>query len=159
MFIFRRQNNTMQCPSCGSSKVRHTSTNDALSLALWRCDDCRTQFTTQTDRAGNPARPATRLLILNVDDRPSALYARHRMLREKGFNVADATTGQAAWKIALELRPSLILLDVHLPDADGRRLCREMRADAQLRGIPIVLISATLRAHEAPDLSACGAAD
>jgi CheY-like chemotaxis protein len=148
----------MECPSCGSTKVRHTSTNDALGLAIWRCDECATQFTTQTERAPAPGRSTARLLILNVDDRPSTLYARSRMLRAKGFAVADATTGQAAWKIALELRPSLILLDVHLPDADGRRLCREMRADAQLRGIPIVLISATLRPHESPDLVACGAA-
>jgi CheY-like chemotaxis protein len=147
----------MECPSCGSTLVRRTSTVESLSLGIWRCDECETQFTTQTDRVGSSDSPAP-VLILNVDDRPSALYARNRMLRAKGFAVADAMTGRAAWRIALERRPSLILLDVHLPDTDGRLLCREMRAHHQLRAIPIVLISATLRPHEAPDLDACGAA-
>jgi CheY-like chemotaxis protein len=148
----------MECPSCGSTNVHRASTAESLRLAIWHCDDCNTQFTTQTDRDDTHRSPAARLLILNVDDRPSALYARSRILRATGFAVADATTGKSAWRIALELRPNLILLDVHLPDADGRLLCRDMHAHHELRAIPIVLISATLRAHEAPDLAACGAA-
>jgi CheY-like chemotaxis protein len=148
----------MTCPRCQSSRVRHTSSATRLNLAVWRCTECGTQFTTQTDREAQPARLAAgKRLILNVDDRPPALYARNRMLRAKGFAVADAATGIAAWEAAMELRPHAILLDVHLPDADGCLLCRQMRDDRQLGGIPIVLISATLREHEAPDLAECGA--
>jgi CheY-like chemotaxis protein len=68
-------------------------------------------------------------------------------LRLHGFTVANADTGQAALAAARQLRPDLILLDVHLPDADGRELCQRMKADAELGAIPVVLISTTLRSH------------
>jgi CheY-like chemotaxis protein len=88
-------------------------------------------------------------LVLNVDDRPAALYARDRTLRQHGFTVANAGTGQAALEAARELQPQLILLDVFLPDTDGRDLCRRFKADSELAHIPVVLISATLAAKEA----------
>jgi CheY-like chemotaxis protein len=90
-------------------------------------------------------RPAgEKALILNVDDRPANLYARDRILRLHGFTVANADSGQSALDVARQLRPNLILLDVHLPDVDGRDLCHQMKADVELRHIPIVLISSTL---------------
>jgi len=86
-------------------------------------------------------------LILNVDDRPATLYARDRMLRLHGFTVANAETGQAALDTARQLQPSLILLDIHLPDIDGRDVCQHVKADHALAHIPVVLISATLGGH------------
>lgn len=84
-------------------------------------------------------------LILNVDDRPAMLYARDRMLRQHGFTVANAETGLGAIDVARQLRPSLILLDVHLPDLDGRQVCQRVKADVDLAHIPVLLISATLQ--------------
>ena len=86
-------------------------------------------------------------LILNVDDQPANLYARDLTLRKHGFTVANAETGRTALDVARQLRPQLILLDVHLPDIDGRVLCRQLKADAALSGISVVLISSTLRGH------------
>jgi CheY-like chemotaxis protein len=86
-------------------------------------------------------------LILNVDDRPANLYARDRLLRLHGFTVANAETGKTALDVARQLLPNLILLDVHLPDMDGRDLCLQMKADEELGHIPVVLISSTLRGH------------
>jgi CheY-like chemotaxis protein len=86
-------------------------------------------------------------LILNVDDRPASLYWRDRVLREHGFIVTNADSARGAWAAARRTRPNLILLDVHLPDADGRELCQQIKADPDLVGIPIVLISATLGGH------------
>jgi CheY-like chemotaxis protein len=83
-------------------------------------------------------------LILNVDDRPSSMYVRDRILRGIGFTVANATTGKAALELAQRLRPDAILLDIHLPDIDGRELCRQLKADPAFTSIPIVLISSTL---------------
>lgn len=82
-------------------------------------------------------------LILNVDDYHPARYARDRLLQGHGFLVASAATGKQAMILAHERRPDLILLDIHLPDADGRELCQQIKADESLRGIPVVLISAT----------------
>lgn len=83
-------------------------------------------------------------LILNVDDRPPTLYARGRLLRLHGFSVVNASTGASALEAAERLHPSLVLLDVHLPDIDGREVCQRLKRNAELSSIPVVLISATL---------------
>jgi CheY-like chemotaxis protein len=108
-------------------------------------------------RRDRPASGAA--LILNVDDRPASLYARDRVLRLHGFNVANAETGRSALTIARQLQPNLILLDVHLPDIDGRDLCEEIKADQELGHIPIVLISSTLRSRGHNPGSLPGSAD
>ena len=87
------------------------------------------------------------LVILNVDDNPESLYTKDRLLRLKGFTVANATTGKAALDLAHRLHPDLILLDVHLPDIDGREVCRRVKEHPDLANIPVVLASATLRGH------------
>jgi CheY-like chemotaxis protein len=88
-------------------------------------------------------------VVLSVDDRPATLYARDRILRQNGFTVANATTGKATLDLAERLRPSVILLDVHLPDMDGREVCRQLKEDTELKNIPVVLISSTLAGHAA----------
>ena len=70
-----------------------------------------------------------RPLVLSVDDRGSTLYLRHRALQDYGFDVADAMNGQVAIDLARQLRPALILLDVHLPDMDGLRVCAELKSN------------------------------
>jgi CheY-like chemotaxis protein len=109
----------------------------------YRCQHC----------AGTPighGAPRPVPLVLNVDDRPSTLYVRDRILRQHGFIVANADSGQSALDVARQLKPNIILLDVHLPDADGRELCQQLKSDPDFAGIPIVLISATLGGQ--PDL-------
>lgn len=118
----------------------------------YQCQHCDERAILRTRRKTAADKPA---LILNVDDRPANLYARDRVLRLHGFTVANAETGQAALDVARHLMPNLILLDVHLPDVDGRDLCERMKADEVLRHIPVVLISATLRTqgHTEEDLA------
>ena len=113
----------------------------------YQCQYCDKRAILHLRRKRTPEKPA---LILNVDDRPASLYARDRLLRLHGFNVANADTGQTALNVARQLLPNLILLDVHLPDVDGRELCERLKADTDLRHIPVVLISSTLRMYE-PD--------
>jgi CheY-like chemotaxis protein len=84
-------------------------------------------------------------LILNVDDRPASLYVRNRALRMHGFSVTNADTGEQALEIARRLKPNLVLLDVHLPDIDGREVCQQLKNDSITAEIPVVLISSTLR--------------
>ena len=95
----------------------------------------------KTPAAGDTARTPT---VLNVDDRPATLYVRERILREGGFVVRNAGTGSEAMREARMLHPSIILLDVHLPDMDGRALCEQIKQDPELSDIPVVLISSTL---------------
>jgi CheY-like chemotaxis protein len=86
-------------------------------------------------------------VVLSVEDHPATLYARDRILRQKGFTVANATTGKAALDLAERLRPDLILLDIMLPDMDGREVCRQLKENPDLAHIPVVLISASVTGH------------
>jgi CheY-like chemotaxis protein len=91
---------------------------------------------------------ARRLTILNVDDRSVNLYVRHRILRAHGFDVVNVRTGEEALQFARRLRPDLILLDIYLPDVDGRDLCQRIKADPVLARTPVVFISTQLRSTE-----------
>jgi CheY-like chemotaxis protein len=113
----------------------------------YQCQHC-----VETPLRRIPRQPRTPL-ILNVDDRPAARYARDRGLRLHGFAVANAATGQAALDLARRINPHLVLLDVHLTDIDGRDVCRLLKTGPETAAIPVVLISSTLRhTGEAPDL-------
>jgi putative two-component system response regulator len=81
------------------------------------------------------------LRILLVDDDPAL-----RTLLKTTFEVADvdvveAHDAAAAYRAIADARPSVIVLDVNMPGKTGLDLCRELKADAATRDIPIVLLS------------------
>jgi CheY-like chemotaxis protein len=82
------------------------------------------------------------ILVLNVDDYEAARYAKTRLLRNAGFLVKEACCGQEALDMTLALQPRLVLLDVKLPDIDGRDVCLRIRGNPLTRGIAIVHTSA-----------------
>ncbi|GGY77523.1 response regulator [Pseudoduganella plicata] len=82
------------------------------------------------------------MLILNVDDYAQARYVKTRLLRNAGFVVAEAGNGQEAISMAAALLPSLMLLDVRLPDIDGIEVCRRIMADPATCAIRVIHISA-----------------
>src|SRR5882724_6144751 len=81
--------------------------------------------------------------ILNVDDYQPSLYARTKVLRQAGFVVLEATSGTHALELLSERRPSLVLLDVNLPDMTGFEVCKRIRANPTIAGTTVVLISAS----------------
>jgi PAS domain S-box-containing protein len=60
-----------------------------------------------------------------------------------GYRVTEATTGAEALRLAREMQPELVLLDVGLPDLDGREVCRQLKADAATAARFVVLFSST----------------
>ncbi|HTG46441.1 MAG TPA: response regulator, partial [Actinomycetota bacterium] len=80
---------------------------------------------------------ATRILI--VEDEPGIAEPLSSHLAREGFEPAIAPTVAKAREAVQGFAPDLILLDVMLPDGDGRDLCREIRADSD---VPIVLLTA-----------------
>jgi len=85
--------------------------------------------------------------ILNVDDFEAGLYVKSRALRLAGFEVYEATTGEAALRLAHELKPQLVLLDVNLPDVSGLEVCRRMKTDPSTNSILVIQTSATFTEH------------
>jgi signal transduction histidine kinase len=84
-----------------------------------------------------------RPVILVVDDNAPMLYAKSRVLRSGGFLVHEAQTGADALRLALEIRPQVVLLDVKLPDMNGMEVCRRIRADPNLDLTLVLQTSAT----------------
>ena len=81
--------------------------------------------------------------ILLVEDDPDILFATSRALKSAGYEVLEASSAEECWKMLAANRPDLALLDVVLPDADGRELCSQLKADPDLQGVFIVLLSGT----------------
>lgn len=81
------------------------------------------------------------LCVLVIDD--SAMNRRliGELLEREGAEVLLAASGAEGERLAAARRPDVIILDVVLPDADGRELCRRWRADAVLADIPVLLVS------------------
>jgi CheY-like chemotaxis protein len=80
--------------------------------------------------------------ILIVDDTPANLDLLCGMLRDRGYRVRVATSGPRALAAVRAERPHLLLLDVTMPGMSGYDVCRELKADEMLRGIPVIFVSA-----------------
>jgi PAS domain S-box-containing protein len=85
----------------------------------------------------------SKTVVLNVDDYEPGLYAKSRTLRLAGFEVYEALTGEDALRLAHELKPQLVLLDVHLPDVSGIEICRRIKTDPSIESILVIQTSAT----------------
>ena len=79
--------------------------------------------------------------ILIVDDYPGARYLRSRILSDAGYEVLEASTGTEALDIARSRVPSLVLLDVNLPDISGFDVCASLKNDPATSHIPVVQIT------------------
>ncbi len=77
--------------------------------------------------------------ILVVEDDPSVTRVVAASLRARGYRVLTATSGEAAIASTEEHSPSVVLLDLGLPDIDGVEVCRRLRAWS---GVPIIVVTA-----------------
>jgi two-component system phosphate regulon response regulator PhoB len=80
--------------------------------------------------------------VLIVDDEPDALELIGFNLKRAGFEVLTASDGKQALQKARELLPSLIVLDVMLPEVDGLEVCKILRAESRTASIPILMLTA-----------------
>jgi two-component system alkaline phosphatase synthesis response regulator PhoP len=82
--------------------------------------------------------------ILIIDDEPDLVEAVSIILESKGYAVAKAYGGVEGLKKVRTENPDLIVLDVMMPDKDGYEVCKELKADAKYRSIPILLLTAVV---------------
>jgi len=80
--------------------------------------------------------------ILIAEDDPGVLGFLVKVLTNRGYQVQTATRGDDAIALIRKHRPKLVLLDVLMPGVDGKDICRRMRGDAEMVGIPVILMSA-----------------
>jgi signal transduction histidine kinase/DNA-binding response OmpR family regulator len=80
-------------------------------------------------------------LILVVDDDAAARETMERFLVREGFSVVTASGGREALRLARELRPDAITLDVMMPDLDGWTVLAAIKGDPALADIPAILVT------------------
>ena len=85
----------------------------------------------------DPSRP----LVLVVDDNPQAAEILSRYLHTGGFQTAVARTGPEALRMAGDLKPVAITLDILLPEVDGWEVLNRLKADEATQNIPVVVVS------------------
>ena len=96
-----------------------------------------------------------RASVLVVDDDVMVQQLLKRQLEAEGFEVIVAADGMEGLKLARKFRPSLILLDVHLPKLDGWHVLSQLKADVALSYIPVVIISIEEERGRGFSLGAC----
>jgi len=80
--------------------------------------------------------------VLLVDDNTTNLQLLHETLDGLGYKLLIAKNGPTALRIAQKAGPSLILLDIMMPEMDGYEVCRRLKADSQTSKIPVIFITA-----------------
>src|SRR6476469_3040370 len=81
-------------------------------------------------------------LVLVIDDSPTITKVVQLVLTKAGYQVQTAVDGEQGLASVRSQRPKLILLDFVMPRMNGYQFCRELAADAKLRDIPVILMSA-----------------
>jgi len=98
--------------------------------------------------------------VLLVDDDVDLVDVMKRSLDEDGrFEVRIATTGFDAGMMVKEYRPDIIVLDVMLPDINGKEVCHRVRADTSLEDVRILCISGMIEEDKIQELRLSGADD
>jgi DNA-binding response OmpR family regulator len=87
----------------------------------------------------NESQPCADILL--VEDDETVVRVVEATLREEGHEVRDVATGRAALEQVKRRAPDLLILDLKLPDMDGRDLCRRLRTDASTRDLPILMMT------------------
>ena len=80
--------------------------------------------------------------VMVVEDNEKNRKLIRVVLKAKGYNVIEATTGEEALSLLKEQIPDIILMDIQLPGIDGLTLIRQIKADVDKKDIPIIAVTA-----------------
>jgi excisionase family DNA binding protein len=100
-----------------------------------------------------------RKVLIVDDDEELVELMRDAFERDGRFDLRTANNGFDAGMLVKEFRPDLVVLDVMLPDINGREVCVRVRSDKSLDDVRIICISGMIEADKVTDLRAAGAND
>jgi PAS domain S-box-containing protein len=79
--------------------------------------------------------------VLVIDDDPAARDLMKRFLSREGFAAVTADSGDAGLRLAREVKPNVITLDVMMPKKDGWTVLQQLKADPELRDTPVIMVT------------------
>jgi PAS domain S-box-containing protein len=80
-------------------------------------------------------------VALVVDDDPAARELLESFFRKEGFRVVTASSGPDALRLARELKPAIVTLDVMMPGMDGWAVLSQFKADPALADVPVIMVT------------------
>jgi CheY-like chemotaxis protein len=114
-------------------------------------------LTEEEPAAGAPGAVRAARLVLCVDDSLVNTRLVARILGADGDDVLAAGSGEEACRLALERRPAVVLLDLHLPDTSGEEVMRRLAARPETRDVPVVVVTGGADEQQLAALRALGA--
>lgn len=97
--------------------------------------------------------------VLVVEDDPEINELVGAYVELAGFTYRPALDGAAAMRCVHEHLPSLVVLDLMLPDTDGLEICRWIKSDPATSGVPVLMLTALDRQEQRQRGKECGAAE
>ena len=94
--------------------------------------------------------------ILIVEDNEKNMKLARDVLQAKGYATLEAVTGEDGVRAAIENKPDLVLMDIHLPGIDGIEALRQVRADPGCAAIPIIAFTASVMQADRSQIQAAG---
>ena len=80
--------------------------------------------------------------ILCIEDEPEMIELMKLILRREGYDVTGAVGGKEGLDAIRREKPDVILLDLMMPEVDGWEVYRQMKADDELKEIPVIIVTA-----------------
>ncbi len=132
------------CELMGGDITVHSGPGEGSSFTI-RLPAEVTAGRVTTSRIESPATRHSRLPgrrpILVIDDEDATLEMMRRLLQKEGIEVVTAASGTEGLRLAREIQPAVITLDVVMPDMDGWTVLRELKSDPDLCDIPVIIVS------------------
>jgi two-component system, cell cycle response regulator DivK len=82
-------------------------------------------------------------LVLIIEDNEKNRKLVRDVLQVKGYKTVESETAEEGLKLATEKCPNLILMDIQLPGMDGITALKHLRADPEMKSIPVIAITAS----------------
>jgi serine phosphatase RsbU (regulator of sigma subunit) len=97
--------------------------------------------------------------IVVIDDNANDLAVTRRLLERRGYDVVAAHSGEEGLRVAAAIVPDAIIVDYRMPVMDGFETSRRIKGDAQLRTIPVLMLTGADAAHHVVEGLGAGADD
>ena len=105
---------------------------------------------------GGVTDPRAARKVLIVEDNELNMKLFNDLLEAHGYTTFQTKDGREALSIALTHRPDLILMDIQLPEVSGLEITKRLKADEELRSIPVVAVTAFAMKGDEEKIRQCG---